>query len=117
MKQQKKAGNYRKDDLMNELVIIKYNDTFTNSLVIAAGTNNKHRSVQRIIDKHLINLEKFGKVRFQITPTESGQEQKVYLLNEQQATFLITLLRNTEIVVAFKVELVRQFYEMRKFIC
>jgi phage regulator Rha-like protein len=101
---------------MNELVLLKNNEVFTDSLVIAEGTKNKHRSVQRIIDKHLNNLEKFGKVRFEITPTASGQEQKVYLLNEQQATFLITLLRNNEKVVNFKVELVRQFYAMRKFI-
>ena len=37
----------------------------------------------------------------------------VYRLNEQQAAFLLTLLKNTPIVVAFKKELVRQFYAMR----
>lgn len=43
----------------------------------------------------------------------SGQERKIYLLNEQQATFLITLLRNTNKVVKFKLELVQQFYQMK----
>ncbi|MFA9376201.1 MAG: Rha family transcriptional regulator [Lachnotalea sp.] len=101
---------------MNELVSIKGNDIFTDSLVIANGTGNKHRSVQRVIDKYILSIEQFGKVRFKIAPTSSGQEQKVYQLNEQQATFLITLLRNTDTVVKFKIELVRQFFEMRKFI-
>ena len=101
---------------MNELVLLKGNDVFTNSLVIAEGTQNKHRSVQRIIDKHILSLELFGKVRFEITPTESGQEQKVYFLNEEQATFLITLLRNNESVLDFKIKLVKEFYRMRKFI-
>ena len=39
---------------------------------------------------------------------------KIYHLNEQQATLLITFLKNTSVVVAFKTELVRQFYAMRK---
>lgn len=37
-------------------------------------------------------------------------------MNEQQATFVISLMRNTKTVVAFKKELVRQFYAMRQFI-
>lgn len=40
----------------------------------------------------------------------------MYRLNEIQATFLITLLKNNEVVVKFKMELVRQFYAMRQFI-
>lgn len=39
---------------------------------------------------------------------------KVYHLNEQQATLLMTYLRNTDVVRAFKKELVRQFFAMRK---
>lgn len=38
------------------------------------------------------------------------------MLNEEQATFVITLLRNSKVVVKFKKELVRQFYAMRQFI-
>lgn len=40
----------------------------------------------------------------------------MYYLNEEQATFVITLLRNSKIVVKFKKELVRQFYAMRRFL-
>ena len=102
---------------MNDLVIMKHEDIFTDSMVIAEGTNNKHRSVQRIIDTHISSLEKFGRVRFQITPmqTKGGiQEFKLYQLNEQQATFLITLLRNTEKVIDFKIRLVQEFFKMRQ---
>ncbi len=35
-------------------------------------------------------------------------------MNEQQATFLITLLRNNETVLDFKAELVDRFYKMRE---
>ena len=41
---------------------------------------------------------------------------ELFLLNEEQATFVITLLRNSKIVVKFKKELVRQFYAMRRFL-
>ncbi len=43
-----------------------------------------------------------------------GRPQKIYHLNEQQATLLITYLRNTEAVTAFKKALVREFYVMRE---
>ena len=39
--------------------------------------------------------------------------RKIYHLNEQQATLLITFLDNTPQVELFKVALVKQFYEMR----
>lgn len=44
---------------------------------------------------------------------ESGQHSKEYILNEQQATLLITFLKNTEQVVNFKENLVKAFFEMR----
>lgn len=44
------------------------------------------------------------------------QNIKVYRLNEQQATFVISLMRNTKPVVEFKKELVKQFYEMKQII-
>ncbi len=44
---------------------------------------------------------------------ESGQHSKDYLLNEQQATLLVTFLKNTEQVANFKENLVKAFFEMR----
>lgn len=101
---------------MNNLVTIKGNDIFTDSLVIAKGTGNEHRATQQLIKTYENDIKDFGKVTFEMRPLESGQKTKVYLLNEPQATFLISLMKNTRVVVKFKKELVRQFYEMRKFI-
>ena len=101
---------------MTNLVQIVKNDIFTDSLVIAEGTDNKHESVQRSIRNYEKEISSLGKLGFEIRPMKSGQEMKIYLLNEPQATFLITLLKNTEIVVNFKLELVKQFYKMRQFI-
>lgn len=97
-----------------DLVKAFRNDVFTDSTIIAAGTGNKHHSVTRIIQKYEADFLSFGKVRFKIEPSGSGQSEKVYTLNEEQATLLMTYLRNNEKVREFKRELVRQFYEMKQ---
>ena len=86
---------------------------YTTSEIIATNTNNSRISVRRLIEKHIDRLKQFGKVEFEIQPLPSGQKAKVYKLNEQQATLLITFLDNSEIVANFKTLLVKQFYEMR----
>lgn len=101
---------------MNDLVQVKKNEVYTTSLVIAEGTNIAHRRVKDAIRKHTAFLETLGLLGAYQTESSGGRPEEFYLLNEQQATFLITLLKNTETVVAFKLELVRQFYAMRKFI-
>jgi phage regulator Rha-like protein len=128
---------------MNDLVFLEPNkiDTvpFTTSDVIAEYAKISHHAIQQMISKHEVNLKKFGQVAFEMRKlsgelsvpceTESimkpafkmrplkqsvtGQSEKIYHLNEQQATILITFLKNTEPVINFKVELVKQFYLMR----
>lgn len=91
-------------------------EPFTTSEIIAEGTGMNHRRVRDAIRKYQKELETFGRVGAYQTPLETkGGTQTVpgYILNEQQATFLLTLLKNTPVVVAFKKELVRQFYAMR----
>ncbi|MEC7119676.1 MAG: hypothetical protein VXW65_07225 [Pseudomonadota bacterium] len=44
------------------------------------------------------------------------QVRRVAVLNEAQATLLMTLLKNTQTVVAFKVSLVKAFFEARALI-
>lgn len=62
------------------------------------------------------DFKELGKVGHQNQALASGQKQKIYLLNEPQASYLITLLENNEVVRRFKLELVKEFYRMRKFI-
>lgn len=102
--------------MKNDLVTLKGNDAFTDSLVIANGTGNKHKNVKELILKYKLELDDFGTLSVLNGESTGGRPEEFYLLNEQQASFLITLLRNTKQVVAFKKELVRQFYEMRRFI-
>ena len=119
---------------MTELVFLKGKTPLTTSLIVAEGTNNEHRSIVRLIQNYAEQFERWGKVKFvdvdlksatnfidggtcdnrRLSKDGRGKLTTVALLNEQQATFLITLLRNNDIVVAFKSELVDQFFKMRE---
>lgn len=104
---------------MYELVEVRENDVFTNSKVIAEGTNVKHHAVQQIISKYESDFAEFGQVAFEMRAVKYSKgtnKEKIYLLNEEQATLLMTYMRNSEITRKFKKELVRQFYAMRRFL-
>ena len=91
-------------------------EPYTTSEIIAEGTGIDRRKVRDAIRRYQTDLESFRKVASYQAPlqgSKTGQTITGYILNEQQATFLLTLLKNTPAVVAFKKELVRQFYAMR----
>lgn len=101
---------------MYELVEVRRNEVFTTSKVIAEGTENKHHAVREIIKKYKQDIEDFGSLLILNEESTGGRPMEIFLLNEEQATFVITLLRNSKVVVKFKKELVRQFYQMRRFL-
>lgn len=106
---------------MYDLVEVRQDEIFTNSKVIAEGTGNQHHAVQQIISKYENDIKEFGALSFEMQVLKhenykGSTREKVYFLNEEQATFVITLLRNSKVVVKFKKELVRQFYAMRRFL-
>ncbi|MFM0601736.1 Rha family transcriptional regulator [Streptococcus suis] len=88
-------------------------EPYTLSSIVAECAEVKHRHLKMLINKHKERLERFGKVYFKISPSKSGQNVRDYILNEQQATLLITFLKNTEQVANFKENLVKAFFEMR----
>ncbi|EOQ39610.1 Rha family transcriptional regulator [Butyricicoccus pullicaecorum] len=101
---------------MNHLVFLTPNtqEPFTTSDVIAAFAGIQHHTVTRLIQQHEADFKEFGILRFEIEEIKGrGQPAKRYQLNEEQATLLMTYLKNTAQVRAFKKELVRQFYAMR----
>lgn len=98
------------------IVIIKDGDAVTTTLAIAEGTLNDHASVITLTRKYQVDLEDFGLVRFEIRPREVGQhgggDTEYAILNEPQSTLLLTFMRNTDIVRAFKKKLVREFWDL-----
>ncbi|HHV09769.1 MAG TPA: Rha family transcriptional regulator [Clostridiales bacterium] len=99
---------------MQDLVILKGKEVFTDSLIIAEGTGINHRRIKDAIRKYSDRLMRFGLLGAHQTESTGGRPEEIFDLNEEQATFLITLLKNTDKVVDFKTELVRQFYAMRR---
>lgn len=89
-------------------------EPYTLSSIVAECTNLQHHTITRTIRKHQARFERFGKVGFKIQPLKSGQSAKDFILNEQQATLLVTFLKNTEQVANFKENLVKAFFEMRE---
>lgn len=97
------------------IVIIKDGAAVASTAVIASGTENEHASVIALVRKYQADFEEFGRVRFEIEPFETAggmQSREVALLDEPQATLLLTFMRNTEIVRTFKKKLVREFWEL-----
>ena len=93
------------------------NQPVISTLIVAKNTNRKHKDIMNLIRTHGINLEEFGRVLFQTAPLETnGGVQNITFceLNEQQATFLMTLLSNKGNVVEFKKNLVKAFFIMKE---
>jgi phage regulator Rha-like protein len=90
----------------------------TSTIIIAKETGNEHASVIKLVRTYLVDFEEFGLVRFEIEPRSDGQhgggDREIALLNEHQATLLMTYMRNNDVVRAFKKRLVRAFYEFAK---
>lgn len=103
---------------MTELVFLEPNKVgavpFTTSKVIAEMTGIEHRKIKTAIRKNQKDIDSFGLSASYQAESSGGRPEEIIKLNEEQATFLMTLLKNTPVVVAFKKELVRQFYSMRR---
>lgn len=89
-------------------------EPLASSEALAAGVNHSHESVIKLVRKHQASLERFGPIRFEIrVGKRGGKPVEFALLNEPQSTLLITMMRNTAIVLECKVRLVEEFYRMR----
>lgn len=103
--------------MSDSLITLSGDIPTTTSLIVAEGTCNEHASVLRLIRDNLSDFEEFGRVGFEIRPfvTAGGpQRRQIAVLNEQQATLLLTYLRNTPTIRDFKKRLVRAFYELKQ---
>lgn len=94
------------------------NEARVSHRVVAEQTDNQEVAISNLINKYISEFKEFGIVHFKNEKTTNtglgnGRPSKTYYLNEQQATFLMTLLRNSEVVVKFKMILVKAFYDLK----
>ena len=92
------------------------------STAIAEHCGIQHHAVLQLIDKHLSSIESaFGYLAFEMrdnirlakSGSQSTHHVRVAYLTEPQATFLITMFRNTDVVVRFKLALTQAFFALR----
>lgn len=87
------------------------------SRLVAKGLNIKHKNLIETIRKYQEKLEKLGRVAFETESleTKGGKQDFVFCyLNELQCNFVVTLSRNNDEVVNFKLGLVLAFDQAKK---
>ncbi|MFA9413950.1 MULTISPECIES: Rha family transcriptional regulator [unclassified Streptococcus] len=100
---------------MNIVYMDGKKEPYTTSDIIAECAEVQHHTITRLIREHRVDFEALGILGFEIHKLDTrGQPKKSYILNEQQATLLITYLKNTEPVRKFKKNLVKAFFELRQ---
>lgn len=107
---------------VTKLVEVSEEQPVTTSLIIAQVLNRPHHGVIQLVRQHEDSLSVFGSLAFEMRDGQSEAFEMrrgaikplaVAVLNEQQATLLISFMSNTPKVVDFKIKLVKAFYDMR----
>ena len=102
---------------MNAIAKLENGILVTDTFSIADGTQIDHASVIRLVRTYQSDLEEFGLIRFEIRPRlqgkHGGSDSEYAVLNEEQATLILTYMRNSDIVRGFKKALVKAFYELK----
>ncbi len=77
----------------------------------------EHKNTRELIEEYQADFDEFGVCPFEtakpLKGSSGGRPEKFYLLNEDQAYFLMTLVRNTEEAVELKKRLVKAFAQYR----
>lgn len=87
------------------------------SRLVAKALGIQHKSFMETIHKYQSEIEAFSSLPFQTEVKKKkvgATREKFCYLSEDQAIFMGTLSRNTQRVVAFKVNLVKAFAQARK---
>lgn len=99
---------------VNKIVIIVNGNLITTSDLIAENCNVEHKAVLQLIRSKINELNELGQVTFEMRHGYNNCEVEIANLNEPQSALLIAFMRNSEIVVKFKLALIKEFYRMRQ---
>lgn len=95
------------------LVELKDKELLASSKIIAEGVQLEHRAILSLIDKYKSRFDKYRQITFEMRKS-AGRPVRVAWLNEIQATFLISLMKNSEVVVDFKEKLVAEYFRIKE---
>jgi phage regulator Rha-like protein len=101
--------------------IVTQNDCLVvDSRLIALELGIEHRALMQTVKKYLTEIQEFWTLAFEMREFKTAQgntsKETYCYLNEEQATFLMTLSRNTSQVIACKRNLVKAFTQAKQLI-
>lgn len=99
---------------MNDLVKIINDVPMVSTLDMWEDLKVGHDALILTIKKSEEMFQQIRKFEFQKTKSTGGRPMNFCYLDEEQATFLIVLMKNSPIVKEFKFKLTRQFYRMKR---
>jgi len=85
------------------------------TLDMCGGLEVEHKAILQLVKKYETDFQDIRTFTFQMLKS-GGRPTSFCYLDEEQATFLITLMKNSPVIVKFKRRMTRQFYQMKKFI-
>jgi len=109
---------------MKDLIEYIENDFYVGTWKLSKLFKAEHRSLKMLVKKYREDFEEVGEIGIKSRPINDilnvrkrkgrGRRIEEFLLNEPQATYLIILLRNQDIVRKFKKYLTKEFFKQRK---
>ena len=100
----------------NALISLRNEKLYVSTSIISKKCKVEHRSILQLIKTHKIDIEDFGKLLEDKEKIPKGRPLNVFLLNEEQFTFLVTLMQNSITTVQAKKLITKEFFNMRKWI-
>lgn len=98
---------------MDKLVKVVNDVPVVSTLDMYRGLKVDHRTIIKLIKKYETDFQDIRTFGFEILKS-GGRPTPYCYLDEEQVTFLITLMRNSDVVVPFKRRLTKEFYRLKK---
>jgi phage regulator Rha-like protein len=101
---------------MEKTIVVLHNEEpKAGTWEISKGFDIEHRALRRLIVRYQTEFEGMGVIatRLQKPKEQGGRPVNEFLLNEEQAMYVGTLLTNTDKVRAFKRKLIKEFIRQR----
>lgn len=99
-----------------KLITLKNKKLYVSTNIISKKCDVEHRSILSLIKTHKKDIEDFGKLLEDKEKIPKGRPLNIFLLNEEQFTFVITLMQNSKVTVKAKKLITKQFYQMKNWI-
>ena len=99
------------------MVVLQDKELRAGTLIMSQGFQIEHRALRKLVIKYKAEFEELGIIASPMQKSDSkkaGRPVEEFMLNEDQAMYLGTLLTNNVTVRRFKLKMVKEFSRMKK---